>query len=95
MELIYLALPNIEMAKMRVAERVADGGHDILTPDIERRFLRSLENLFGAYAVQVDRTICLLNSRPTPVLVFRQQGKQREVLQPVAMQSLLEFRRQQ
>ena len=28
-ELIYLALPNPEMAKLRVAERVSHGGHDI------------------------------------------------------------------
>ena len=27
-ELIYLALPNVEMSKLRVAERVAHGGHD-------------------------------------------------------------------
>lgn len=39
-ELIYLALPNVEMAKLRVAERVSHGGHDIPVPDIERRFLR-------------------------------------------------------
>jgi predicted ABC-type ATPase len=28
-ELVYLALPNIEMSKKRVAERVKHGGHNI------------------------------------------------------------------
>ncbi len=91
-ELIYLALPDAEMAKLRVAERVRDGGHDIQTPDIERRFLRSLENLFGAYALVVNSTVCFLNSGKTPELVFTQQGEHREVLQPAVIQSLQAWR---
>ena len=43
-ELIYLALPNLEMSKLRVAERVRHGGHDIPVTDLERRFGRSLAN---------------------------------------------------
>jgi len=92
-ELIYLALPDPEMAKLRVAERVSHGGHDIPVPDIERRFLRSLENLFGAYAGQVDETVCFLNSRETPELVFTQQGEEREVMQPATLQLLQAWRR--
>ena len=46
-ELIYLALPSVEMAKHRVAERVRHGGHAIPARDIERRFLRSLDNFFA------------------------------------------------
>jgi predicted ABC-type ATPase len=92
-ELIYLALPNPEMARLRVAERVSHGGHDIPVPDIERRFHRSLENLFDAYAVLVDRTVCVLNSRDTPEPVFTQEGQQREVQQPALMQSLQARRR--
>ncbi|OGW60208.1 MAG: hypothetical protein A2V83_02345 [Nitrospirae bacterium RBG_16_64_22] len=91
-ELIYLALPNAEMARMRVAERVRHGGHDIPVPDIERRFSRSLENLFGAYALLADRTVCFLNSGETPEIVFTQQGEHREVKQPVVMQLLQGWR---
>ncbi len=46
-ELIYLALPSVEMSKLRVAERVSHGGHNIPTPDIQRRFPHSLHNLFS------------------------------------------------
>lgn len=91
-ELICLALPDAEMAKLRVAERVSHGGHDILVPDIERRFVRSLENLFEAYASLVDRTVCVLNIGESPELVFSQQGEQREVKQPAVMQSLQAWR---
>ena len=91
-ELIYLALPSAEMAKLRVAERVSHGGHDIPIPDIERRFLRSLENLFEDYVLQVNRTVCFLNSGETPEIVFTQQGEHREVKQPAIMQLLQSWR---
>ncbi len=91
-ELIYLALPHAEMAKLRVAERVRHGGHDIPVADIERRFTRSLENLFGAYTVLVERTICFLNSGETPEIIFTQQGKDRDVKQPAIMQMLQNWR---
>lgn len=91
-ELIYLALPSVEMARMRVAERVSHGGHDIPVPDIERRFSRSLENLFGGYASLVDRTVCFLNSGEMPEIVFTQQGENREVKQPAIVQLLQSWR---
>ena len=92
-ELIYLALPTPDMAKLRVAERVSHGGHDIPVPDIERRFLRSWENLIDVYASLVDRTVCSIISADTPEVVFTQQGDRREVMQPVIMQLLDRWRR--
>lgn len=53
-ELIYLALPSMEMSRLRVAERVAHGGHDIPVADIERRFARSLANLLEVFSLEVD-----------------------------------------
>ncbi|SDH14410.1 hypothetical protein [Nitrosomonas sp. Nm132] len=52
-ELIYLALPNIGMSKMHVAERVAHGGHNIPLRDIERRFSRSLGNFINVLAIRL------------------------------------------
>ena len=92
-ELIYLALPNPEMAKLRVAERVSHGGHDIPVPDIERRFFRSWENLTEICAALVDRTICFLNISETPEVVFTQQGEHRDVLRPVVMRLIQSRRR--
>lgn len=92
-ELLYLALPDAETAKVRVAERVSHGGHDIPVSDIERRFLRSLENLFGVYAQLADRTVCFLNSGETPVIVFTQQGERCKVKHLVFMQLLQDWRR--
>jgi len=87
-ELIFLALTNVDIAKKRVAERVRDGGHNIPVKDIERRFVRSLANLFAGYASSVDRTICLLNSGNEPEIVFVQRGDHRDEQQPDTLQLL-------
>jgi len=78
-ELIYLALPNKEMSKMRVAERVAHGGHNIPLKDIERRFSRSLNNLLMLFCNAVDRCICYMNDAEDPVPIFEQKGEKRQI----------------
>ena len=88
-ELIYLALPSMEMSKLRVAERVAHGGHDIPVADIERRFARSLGNLLRLFSAQVDACRCFMNSDATPELVFEQQGDWRNVAHSLHYQHLL------
>jgi len=73
-DLIYLALPSVDVSRQRVAERVAHGGHNIPTADIERRFPRSLANLLNVFSAEVDSCQCYINSGKTPILVFEQQG---------------------
>jgi predicted ABC-type ATPase len=77
-ELIYLALPSAEMSKLRVAERVAHGGHNIPVADIERRFPRSLRHLLNDFSHRVDVCTCFMNDGESPVLVFEQRGNYRE-----------------
>lgn len=89
-ELIYLALPSVEMSKLRVAERVAHGGHNIPEQDIERRFPRSLNNLLQSFSHAVDRCVCFMNVGETPVLVFEQQGGNRVILQEDYFQLMME-----
>lgn len=88
-ELIYLGLPSMEMSKLRVAERVAHGGHSIPVADIERRFARSLGNLLNSFSTQVDACRCFMNSDASPELVFEQQGELRNVLHMPYYQHLL------
>ncbi len=73
-EMSYLALPSVQLSHDRVAERVTRGGHSIPAQAIERRFARSLRNLFELYAPRVSLTRCYLNSLDNPALVFTQQG---------------------
>lgn len=79
-ELIYLALPSMEMSKMRVAERVAHGGHNIPIADIERRFQRSLQHLLVDFSLLVDSTHCFMNSDSQPDLIFEQHGSERNII---------------
>jgi len=89
-ELFYLALPNIEICKKRVAERVAHGGHNIPAKDIERRFARSLHNLFSLFAEAASRTRCFINNSESPELIFEQQGTSRLVHHKAFYQHLLQ-----
>lgn len=88
-ELIYLALPSVEMSHLRVAERVAHGGHDIPARDITRRFPRSLRNLLADYGQKANRTRCFMNSGQTPELIFEQQSKNCIILNDKQYQLLL------
>lgn len=89
-ELIYLALPSLEMSRLRVAERVAHGGHDIPAADIERRFARSLDNLLERFSFAVDSCRCFMNSGPLPELIFEQQGESRSIVDAAHYQHLLD-----
>jgi len=88
-ELIYLALPSMEMSKLRVAERVAHGGHNIPLKDIIRRFPRSLQNVLADFSHQADRTRCFMNSGEMPELVFEQKNDNRTIIHQSYYQRLL------
>lgn len=88
-DMIYLALPSREMSSLRVAERVAHGGHDVPASDIERRFARSLRNLLDDFSYAVSSCLCLMNSGEHPEPVFEQQGDQRNILHSAFYQLLL------
>ena len=89
-ELIYLALPSVEMSILRVAERVAHGGHAIPVADIERRFPRSLRHLLNDFSHRVDRCTCFMNDGENPVLVFEQNGNARVVVHTDYYQLLID-----
>jgi len=76
-KLIFLGLPSVDMSKMRVAERVAHGGHNIPAKEIERRFPRSLTNLLQYFSSIVDHCLCFMNDRNTPLPVFEQLNGRR------------------
>jgi predicted ABC-type ATPase len=52
--LIFLSLPNPDLAEARVAERVRRGGHQVPEEVVRRRFAGGLKNLFTCYADVVD-----------------------------------------
>ena len=61
-KLIFFWLRSSELAKQRVAERVANGGHSIPSDVIERRYILGLKNLFSLFMPEVDHWIIFDNS---------------------------------
>jgi predicted ABC-type ATPase len=67
--LVFLALPDSEMAISRVAMRVAQGGHNVSKTVIRRRFEVGLRNFKNVYMHLVDKWEWYDNSGSLPRMV--------------------------
>ena len=67
--LSFLALPSPEMAIMRVAVRVAQGGHAVPENVIRRRFDAGWRNFRECYKSLVDSWVLYDNSGDQPVTI--------------------------
>jgi len=67
--LFFLSLPNSQMAIDRVAERVRQGGHDVPSGVIRRRFAAGLRNFEQVYRDAVDAWALYDNAGDEPVLI--------------------------
>jgi predicted ABC-type ATPase len=65
--LIFLSLPNAEMALARVAGRVAQGGHNVPEVIVRRRFAAGIRNL-DRYKLLVNGWQLYDNSGTPPIL---------------------------
>lgn len=68
-KMIFLMLPNVEIAIERVATRVAQGGHAVPATIIRRRFMAGLRNFNEIYKGLVDVWTLYDNSREVPVML--------------------------
>ena len=67
--LIFLSLPNPETAIARVAARAAQGGHDVASAVVRRRFASGQRNFKDIYMKLVDQWWLYDNSGNAPVLL--------------------------
>jgi predicted ABC-type ATPase len=67
--LVFLALPNPEIAVARVASRVVAGGHNIPEITIRRRFKAGINNFYRTYRMLADSWALYDNSGAIPVLI--------------------------
>ena len=68
-KLIFLNLPNADMAVARVAARVAQGGHNMPEEVIRRRFILGLSNMEKIYKPLLYAWIHYDNSGSVPRLI--------------------------
>jgi predicted ABC-type ATPase len=73
-KLIFLSLPDVEIAIERVATRVKQGGHNVPEEVIRRRFAHGIAN-FERYKLLVDSWQLYDNSGAPPVLLDERQYK--------------------
>ena len=71
--LIFFWLESIELAKDRVRKRVTEGGHNIETEVIERRYKAGIKNLFSLYINKVDSLIIYDNSTAESELIAEKE----------------------
>ena len=76
--LLFFWLDSPNMAKKRVAQRVAEGGHSIPSETIERRYHNGIANLFAIYMNMVDICYIFDNSEGerTPIAKKYKGGKE-------------------
>ena len=73
--LIFLGLPNPEMAISRVATRVSQGGHNVSSTVIRRRFDAGLRNFRNVYIHLVDDWEWYDNSGNVPQLISAEKNR--------------------
>lgn len=81
--LIYYWLDSVELAIERVKTRVAEGGHNIPTDTIVRRYYAGLKNFLILYKDEVDYWMLIDNSGTEPKLIAeRKKATFPQVLNP-------------
>ncbi len=80
MHLFFLWVNTVELALLRVAERVSRGGHDVPEPVIRRRFDRSIGNFLVHYRQLADVWTLFDNSEATPKVVASKKGEEVRIM---------------
>ena len=70
-EIVFLALPSVQLALQRIAARVHQGGHNVARTDVIRRFARSWDNFLNLYRPLAHTWSVYDNSGSTPLLLER------------------------
>jgi predicted ABC-type ATPase len=73
--LLFFWLQTIELAKARVKTRVAEGGHNIESEVIERRYISGIKNLFDIYIPVADYVMIFDNSEGDKKLIAETANK--------------------
>ena len=78
--LLFFWLDSPNMAKKRVAQRVAEGGHSIPTETIERRYHNGIANLFAIYMDMVDICYIFDNSEGERTPIAKKYKGEKEII---------------
>ena len=92
LHLFFLWIPNPDLAIERIKDRVRDGGHNVPTPDVKRRFTRSLRNFFELYEPLVNSWMLFDNSRTKPILIAKRRNGRIEIFNDKLFETIHKLR---
>ena len=72
--LFFLWIPSVELALVRIKDRVAQGGHNVPAADVRRRFGRSVQNFWRMYRPLLDFWTVFNTSTAPPALIAKEEG---------------------
>jgi len=90
-EIYFLWIPSAEFSAKRVAERVANGGHDIPDAAVQRRYPRSIRNFLVRYLPLADYAAVWDNSIVPPRPVYERDGQSEAVFHEPIWQHMKEY----
>lgn len=73
-KLLFFWLKSSDLAKKRVKRRVQNGGHNIPTDVIERRYIRGIDNLFNIYFDICDEVLIFDNTKESILVARKSKG---------------------
>lgn len=93
--LVFLSLPDADLAVARVAERVRQGGHQVPEDVVRRRFAAGLTNLLALYSDLVESWQVYDNADLTGprLIAARAAGRSTVIADPNAWKNLKEKQR--
>ncbi len=80
LHLFFLWIPNAELAIVRIKDRVAEGGRNVPSQDVRRRFKRSISNFFKLYQPLLNSWMLFNNAEVTPTLIAKTKNGQTIVI---------------
>ena len=89
--LLFFWLQTVELAIERVKSRVAEGGHNIPTEVIKRRFTNGIKNLFDIYLPIVSESMIFDNSEGKHELIASKVGSELSIINEMKFLKLKKY----
>jgi len=68
-QIFFLWIPVVQLSISRIKQRVKQGGHNVPTVDVRRRFKKSMSNFLEHYKPLAERWYFFDNSGVVPILI--------------------------
>lgn len=88
-QIFFLWVPDVELVLSRIKSRVAQGGHDVPTNDVLRRFNRSIRNFFKLYRPLADSWMLFDNSGIIPILIAEGRNGKLKIVNETTYENII------